>query len=486
MQLTRSLPLIVIVSLLLMLSVSSATAQDYEVGYEPTVCFDGVAADECAYVTVPEDRANPDGATIRIPVALILADDPEPDPVLFLSGGPGEPGLIYAQLAALFPNYDFIAFDHRGVNLAEPALDCTEYSDLIDMQNELEVSELAAASSQALTDCAARLREAGINLNAYTTSAAAADVFDVVTALGYDKVNLIGVSYGTRWAQEVMRDYPQIVNSAILDSVIPPEIDRPAQTPRAADQALQRVFAACATDAACSDAYPQLEATFNDVIADLRENPRDIVLDDEEIELNVESFMSAVFGSLYLQQGVSELPALITEVGAGDYTLLEEGAASVLLEALEANLSFGTFFATECNSEVSFSDPATQAATYEDLPFWEGVFATSAGIAAPFIYDICADMGLGDFDGDDNDPLTSDIPTLLTAGEFDPVTPFIWIEQAADGLSNVYSYEIPAFAHAAILQNPCTFGVLQSFLADPTTAPDTSCFAGLTLNFLIR
>lgn len=469
-----------------LLLVSVVAAQDYSVDYEPVVCFEGVAADECAYVTVPEDRANPDASTIRLPLALTLSDNPTGDPVVFLSGGPGEPGLIYAQLAPLFPNNDFIVFDHRGVNLAEPTLTCTEYGDLIDRSDELEISELAEASSQALIDCAARLRADGINLDAYTTSAAAADVYDVVTALGYEQVNLVGVSYGTRWAQEVIRDYPEIVNSAVLDSVIAPEIDRPALTARAVNDSLEATFAACAAEDACNAAYPDLETTLTDLLASLEAEPVMVTMGDEETEMDHNIFMSFVFGSLYLQQGIAELPALIYEAAAGDYTLLETGAVSVFAEALNEGINFGLFFVTECNSEVAFSDPALQTAEYDELPIWRGVFSSAASVAAPFVYDICDGMGLTQGAVDDNDPLVSDIPVLMTAGAFDPVTPPVWLEEAADGFSNAYVYEIPAFGHAALLQSQCAFGVLQSFIADPSTEPNTDCFSTLSFDFVTR
>lgn len=485
--------LIVAVLLLSLIIPAAAQQPAYVPEFESTECWENVQASECGYVVVPEDRAEPDGAQVRLAVAIVRSQlpNPSPDPVIFLAGGPGENGLIYAQLAPLYGNRDFIAFDHRGAGLSEPALECPEYFESLSAADaETEPDALAEAATETLIGCGERLASEGIDLTAYNTAEAAADVNDIRLALGYEQVNLVGISYGTRLAQAVMRDYSDTLRSVVMDSVIPTAIDRVAETPIAANAALERVFEACAQDEACNAAYPDLPAVYAEVITTLNENPIPFTMDvdGESVEspINGDTLQGLIFASLYTAPGVAEIPSLIYAVSEGNTEILESSAAVQFAEAVAGALSFGLFFATECRSEIAFTTPETLAATYEELPNWENTLGLYPGISSARAFEICAGWGLTEPREGDNDPVTSDVPTLLMAGEFDPVTPPTWLELTAEGLSNAYLYEVPGMAHAASVSDLCALGIVQAFINDPTVEPPTDCLATLRIQFVIE
>jgi hypothetical protein len=76
------------------------------------------------------------------------------------------------------------------------------------------------------------------------------------------------------------------------------------------------------------------------------------------------------------------------------------------------------------------------------------------------------------------EPLDSDIPTLVLAGELDPVTPPEYGELVAGYLSNGYFYEFPGVGHNIIIEE-CARQLAGAFLADPSQAPDVACIADM-------
>jgi pimeloyl-ACP methyl ester carboxylesterase len=196
---------------------------------------------KCGFLVVPEDRSLPKGPTIRLAVAIFKTPSSQPDidPVLFLNGGPGNalletkgPTFNAGNLASRMQNRDLILLDQRGTGFSQPSLRCLD--------------------DETLRACHERLVKSGLNLNAYTTLADAADVHDLIGALGYQQVNLEGVSYGTRLALTVMRLFPADLRSAILDSALPPQANLITGIPPAAIRAFDVFFQGCAADHSCN------------------------------------------------------------------------------------------------------------------------------------------------------------------------------------------------------------------------------------------
>ena len=188
--------------------------------------FDLGAGVECGYLTVPQNRADPDGRKIRLVVATrkSTSPNPKPDPVVYLAGGPGGTALVHG-----FDNWqldrDLILLGERGTIKDDPFLSCPEVdqflADAVGIGAEDPVYDEKSAA--ALRTCRDRLTKQGINLAAYNTTENAADVADLRIAMGIDQWNIYALSYGTDLALQTLRDHPEGIRSVVLDSVLPPQ-----------------------------------------------------------------------------------------------------------------------------------------------------------------------------------------------------------------------------------------------------------------------
>jgi pimeloyl-ACP methyl ester carboxylesterase len=237
----------------------------------------------CGYLAVPENRVLPSGRTIRLPVVIIPTTSVVPfaDPVLFIGGGPGTPvGLDEEGMKAWWirldhswslQRHDLILFEQRGVGRAEPNLDCPEFQavNIGILRTGADESKVRSLLEDAAIACRDRLLGEGHDLAGYTTAASAADIADLRTSLGIEQWTLFGISYGTRLALTVMRDYPEGIRSVILDSIYPPQVYGFQEGPLLVPRALKRLFARCAADEICSQDFPDIERRFRNLVARL-------------------------------------------------------------------------------------------------------------------------------------------------------------------------------------------------------------------------
>src|SRR5947209_463527 len=181
----------------------------------------------CGYVTVPENRSVSNGRTVRLAVAIFKSQHSVPNPansypVIRLDGGPGGPSLDDWAHYITSSNYntfvydqDLIMFDQRGTGHSQPSLNCPEFLQLQynTINRHLSRAESDRLNVLAAQTCYTRLSTSGIDLNAYNTLENAADVRDIIQALGYKQATLYGVSYGTRLALTVTRLYPSVIHA---------------------------------------------------------------------------------------------------------------------------------------------------------------------------------------------------------------------------------------------------------------------------------
>jgi len=469
----------------------------YQAHFEPAECKFEIPPGqtvECGYLTVPEDRSHPEGPTIRLHVAIFKShsDNPVPDPVVYLAGGPGEQGLETMPLlfnlrcAPFLARRDFIVFDQRGTGYSEPALDCPEFTDLAyeTLDQHLSPEESVTLGTEAICSCHDRLVSEGVNLAAYNSAESAADLNDLRMALGYQEWNLLGISYGTRLALTTMRDYPEGIRSVILDSTYPLQVSLYAEAPANFDRALDVFFNDCATDPTCSEAYPELQTVFYQLVDQLNATPITISatqpLSGETYDLLItgDGLIGFLFQSLYSTELIPLLPKIIFDVRDGDYDIL-----AIVFGAFLANIEFvsmGMQFSVQCGEEVRFSTPGEFAAAAEAHPETRRLFDGSLNLGEP-VFAICEIWGAKEADPIENEPVTSNIPTLVLAGEYDPVTPPSWGEMVAEGLTNSFFYQFPGVGHgASISGEECPLSIALTFLDDPTTEPDVSCMADMS------
>ncbi|MBK7894230.1 MAG: alpha/beta fold hydrolase [Candidatus Promineifilaceae bacterium] len=465
----------------------------YEPAFEISTCEFGIPGNRdvtCGYLTVPENRNDvANGRTVRLHVAIFASDSPNPapDPILYLEGGPGGDALEVVPLAfedrfaPFLATHEFIMFDQRGTGYSEPSLACPELIDLTldTLDDNLTDEEGEALYLAALGECRDRLVAEGVDLTAYNSAENAADVADLRLALGYEAWNLYGISYGTRLAQTVMRDYPEGIRSVILDSAYPLAANLQLETAVNAERAFSVFFAGCAADPGCAAAYPNLDEVFAQLVADLNENP--IMLEAYNLSdrqyydalLNGDFMVSLLFQALYSVELTPIMPKLIFDVRDGRTTDLNPLVTNLLFQ--QEFVSQGMQLSVQCNEEVSFSVPGeTQPAT--TYLYLNDIFEASS-VTGQFGFDVCNLWQAGQADPIENMLVNSELPTLILAGEYDPITPPSWGQDVAEGLSDFYYFEFPGIGHGASVSGDCPLAVTQAFLADPTTEPDAACVA---------
>ncbi len=444
---------------------------------------------DCGYLVVPEDRGDADPRPIRLAVAIFHPEEgaTRPDAVIYLSGGPGGSvleGLRYEFDVAFSPvvatGRDLILFDQRGVGRSEPALDCPQVDDLsrslLDRQHQgrtLTDEEVFDLMVAAFDRCAADLRQRA-DLSAYHSAASAADVADLRRVLGYEEVNLWGASYGTRLALTVMRDRPEGIRSVVLDSVYPPDADLYLEGPQNARRAFDRLFASCAENEVCREAYPDLETVFFDTVGQLNAAPVSSTVTDTltgevyPAVLTGDGLVGIVFQILYDSELRLMLPQLIYDAHAGNFTALDRFRGALL--ARTPSISRGMTFSVQCHEEVPFSSEAAFEAALTGYPELAGLYRHSA--AGMLSFRVCETWGAGTAPAVENAPVWSDIPTLILTGEFDPITPPRWGRQVAETLSQSSFFEYPRVGHGASFVDGYPREMMLAFLDNPMVAPE--------------
>jgi pimeloyl-ACP methyl ester carboxylesterase len=479
----------------------SATRTALPGSFEPAPCpiepIDGLRID-CGYLTVAESRSNfsTSGKTIRLAVAILRSPstNPRPDPAVFLQGGPGLPTLMTAAYVAsayapVLAERDIVLFDQRGTGYSQPSLTCpfggsaNPRTALSRMQRSDQPALLREQVNK-LIACGAEMRRAGIDLRAYNSAESAADLEDLRRALGYETWNLLAGSYGTRLALTAMRYRPETIRSAVLDSPYPPQVSFHTGVFPAFDTALTRLFAECRADAACSRAYPDLERTFEQTVARLNQQPAPVTLRDEQdrpyatIRLTGNDLLQLIYVYMYESTFITQIPQLIQSAAQENY----QPAIDLLTPLLAPlPLSMGMQLAVQCNEDATFSTARDFVAARHAHPRVSALalssFIEEAINFNEALLEICDAWGLSTPDPSANDPVVSDVPSLLIGGQLDPITPPENVALTARTLSRSTALFYPRGGHWPSFSSPCLSATIAAFLNTPTQQPDSSCIA---------
>lgn len=430
----------------------------------------GQLAAECGVLTVPENRTADNGRTIDLAVAVIPASEsqPEPDPIFLLAGGPGQSAsetfpTIYSALQGLNRDRDLVLVDLRGTG-ESGELDCPEYADL---DPDADDDAINAAT------LACRDRLAAItDLTQYTTEIAMADLNDVRIALGYEQINLLGISYGTRAALTYLRLYPDHTRSLVLDAVVSSSLRIYLQAPRDGERALDLFFERCAADPDCAETFPDLEPRFDALLASLA-TPRPVTLPDPitgeivTFDLDRDIVMQSVFSQLYSPDILALLPLAIVAAENGDFApLLASNSATS-----GTGIATGFFYSVACVEDAPALANDGGADFVEDTRF---------PLLGQSLLDACAVWPQGRTSPALAQPVASDVPVLLINGDADPITPPYYAEEVAESLPNSRLLVIPQAGHG-VLTLGCMPTVVAAFIAAGSVADlDTACLEEIT------
>ncbi len=439
----------------------------------------------CGYLSVPENYNDPEGKEIRLAVAIInsLASTPEADPLFMEQGGPGGSTIDtflqqFSVNSRLRANRDIVLLEQRGTLYSSPSLVCPEIDQMTldTLEKDLTQEEAASLSLQAAEACHDRLAALGVELSAFDSLENAQDLESLRQALGYEKINLYGVSYGTLLALHYLKMYPQSLRSLILDGVLPPQINFLLQTTSTIDQSLKNLFEACQADADCQRDYPALEKTFFELVEKFNETPATFPMTDPDsgityqAVLDGDSFMNSIAQMLYGTSIIPALPRVIYDARAGEFGFLSRILTLILFDR---TLAYGMYYSVLCAEDADFS------AEEQEL---EGVNPAVVQVmerGPQDFLDTCKMWKVENLDSSVDLPVSSDVPVLLLSGAFDPVTPPEYAQASAETLNNATLVTFPNGGHGQAFEGECQDQIILDFLENPNDAPDTSCVDGL-------
>jgi pimeloyl-ACP methyl ester carboxylesterase len=448
---------------------------------------------ECGTLTVPENRSDPQSRVIELAVMVIhsRSQTPEPDPIIYLAGGPGgsttpDAGRLFEWWFKPFAETrDVIFFDQRGTGQSLPELNCDEmYDALIQrLSTLLPPAEESALMVDTIRRCHTRLTGSGIDTNAYHSAASAADLDDLRRALGYETWNLLGVSYGTRLALTVLRDYPEGTRSVILDSVYPPQSNLFTELLPNSQRAMQVLFNGCAADMPCAENYPDLETVFWTLYDRLNASPAYIPIvtrDGEQVSLLLtgDRLYDWVFGWLYTLEDIQSIPYWLYLLYDGDTDNPEVIRAGLLQESHVLAIDTGMYYAVQCSEELSLTDRDAFSLLPEQFPRLRDYIARNIEVNGQ-LQDGCAVWNTLPPNYLEDEPVVSEVPVLLLAGEYDPITPPQWAELAAETLPNSFSYTL-SVGHGVLRSSRCGLEIAREFLANPADEPGRGCLESHT------
>ena len=431
---------------------------------------------DCGALFVPENRARPESRTLRLPVMIFRSRGatPAPDPLLFLSGGPGNSTVANRRSGKGNPfldERDYILLEQRGARYAEPALLCPEMDRLEGeiATGKLRGEEAEAARVAAAAACRRTLVASGVDLDGYTSQAAADDIEDLRLALGLRSWNLYGLSYSTRLMLTLARRHPAGVRSLVLNSVLPPEVHFDEVATANLWRALDLVFSGCAIDRECGAAFPDPRRTFLQLIAAADRTLFSVPLEHGSREVRGTDIVSAIYDLLHDSDAIPLLPRFIADLAAGRRSelgrLLAPGSGS---SSGPSTLSRGLRYSVWCSEEMPFEDP--QRVALQTSPAFElgGIDERAASVELCRAWNVAAAPPI------ENEPVRTDIPALVFAGEFDPDTPPDWGRQLLESMPRAFYVELRGLSHGAGF-HPCGREITAAFLRDPASPPPVGC-----------
>ncbi len=391
----------------------------------------------CGTLAVAENPDQPDGRQIALDIAWLPANNGDgagtDDPVFFLAGGPGQAATEHAAsvehaLSEVGKQRDIILVDQRGTGDSNP-LDCRDADG-----EPMELDAMVAPSIEQMTAFAGQCAQ-GLQGRAdprfYTTTVAVRDLDAVRAALGVEKINLVGVSYGTRVAQQYASTYPEHTRTVVLDGVAPNSLVVGGEFARTLEDALALQSAQCRELPACSERYPtDMREQLRTVMAALEAAPVEVDYRDPRTGKMLHDTVTAdavgglAFMFSYVPQTASLLPLMIDEAAHGRYAPLMS-LVQLSAQQMQGQMTRGMQWSVLCAEDAGRHRPDSGAAdTIIGSELAETFFAP------------CSVWPHGQAPQGFHQPFASELPVLLLSGELDPVTPPRYGEQVVENLPN--------------------------------------------------
>ncbi len=434
----------------------------------PTPCrVDGIRGQvQCGQIERP---LNPDDKTgrkivIHYVVLPAAARNKAPDPVFFFAGGPGQSAIKVASTVEtlttrLSSRRDIVLIDQRGTGKSAP-LDCDEDEKKNSLQASADIDQIATRLAQ----CKKQLEKLPYgDLRFFSTTIAMQDADAIRSDLGYEKINLVGASYGTRAVLEYMRLFPQSTRRAVIDGVAPPDMRLPLTGAPDAQAALDQLIDDCMAESQCNSIYPKLRSQWRVLLQSL---PRQIAIAhpvtgrSEILQIDRDMLMNFLRAPLYVPSLSALLPYAISEGAQGRFTALI-GLASALSSG-PRQLSWGMHMSVICSEDFSLIEKMS-AIDKENASKTRDFGSDYASIYQK----VCPTWPRAAITPEFYQVPTAKTPVLMLSGSIDPVTPTRHGEQVAKALGPMAHHVIgPKLAHGLMAQG-CGRDLLFKFINHP-------------------
>ena len=424
---------------------------------------------ECGRLKVPENYDDP-GRTIEIAFMIVRPrrDRDPANPVLYLSGGPGAPSVVFAELLTASPHVHdvvvdrtWVFLDQRGQGRSLPMLRCPRESDYF----------------KRVKLCRDAHIKQGIDLSQYNSQRSARDIEELRKAVGFRQWNLWGVSYGSRLAFAVARDFPSSVRAMVHDGPSYVEGLEIVDDFRGTDIAILKLISKCAAEAECASRFPDLQARFLAALPRLRQRP--LAIGEERIDdSRVVNFVRGILfsGTRGFERRVMELPAYMDAAARGDGRLMLRIEREMPQEPnpfanrpvpVEASYAMGQNLSVECFDERGFESPDDYQRAAARSEIVRAMFGKRMGGGA---FEECALWPSGRAEPVRKSRVHYDGPQLAFSGELDP---------SLSGMSGFEMEMLYPNARNVVFRNA---GHVQASLADyPPEAPDPYRLCALRL-----
>lgn len=453
-------------------------------GLTPVDCWFPIPEDldvDCA-----EMRTDPRRGAFTLPVVIIRdhSSDHRDDPLVYLSGGPGNSNFLesgnvdswfyWAEIAKL--SRDLVLVDQRGTGRSKPQFHCHAYEQFLrdTLGENLSLQQEHEASLAAVRECVGLMQTAGHSLGDYSTTHSARDMNEVMHALDYQQWNVMGGSYGTRLALEWLRQPDHGIRAVVLDSVYPLDKGSLAEWPALLDASFEFLWQACRDGKLCKSGGSELEEKFWRAMATLREEPKTLSVPLWEggwpvkTVLNDHRFLGMIYSALYDDTLHRYIIRAIDEVLEGGEAALQKLAENSVNGELAPEFNALVYLAVDCAESAKVSQDEFDDVR-EHYPKW------SAFTEHAWQYDMCRPVPRRTDLLTFKQAVETEVPTLILSGGFDPVTPAIWAKELAARLPNSQHWHLDDVGHGVVASSACVHQAFREFLDEPLAEHPMPC-----------
>jgi pimeloyl-ACP methyl ester carboxylesterase len=459
---------------------------------------------DCFLLEVPENREDPQSRFIELHVVRLnarwdkedfedkteetgLEPGKREDPVIYLTGGPGVTAASYVSRLrkhGILDHRDMYILEQRGIGYSDDF--CPQYSGRKPGADDVATFEQSlVAGNERTRFCAENAAAAGVDLSGYNTIENARDVKALRRALGLDKWNVWGISYGSILGQAYIKEDPDGIYAVALDAIMPLDVRDSDQHWRVINwymRDLEKLQAICDEQTACAEHYPDIIGRLRQAVASMDGQPIEVEAFDTEafpsgkarVFKNIAAMLPFVF--LYEQQNYPALPGLIY-AWADAIERRDEDVFTALVAMSSENdtltSSQGMSNAIHCTDGGRAAQARANARDREEFPVLGSALGTEAtdqqGVA------LCEELGMATRPANEYSAVQTDLPSLIIEGDMDPITPPPNAMAILPGFSNGTYVEFPYAGHGPSRSVKCGGAMLNAFFDDPHGEPDLSC-----------